>query len=270
MQEGFKKSDIEILVSTMNRNSLDFLKPMFPSHFSDYSILVVNQTNQDNLLQSDYPNVRVINSFEKGLSKSRNLALENTKGKLCVIADDDIKYNDDFQEKILRVFNENPDTAIAGFRVVNPEGTVFKKYPKARLINPDILQLLSIMSVEMVLNKTVMHDEAKFDERFGLGAQFTMGEEGVFVFSLKNQGFKIIMEPEVLLQHPKEHTNLKISVFEKYYIQGAFIYKIFPRNYFKWLFVKIFFDLKQGKIKFGDIKTALKAAAEGKKDLNQL
>lgn len=270
MQEGFKKSDIEILVSTMNRSSLDFLKPMFVSHFSDYSILVINQTTQNNLLQSDYPSVRVINSFEKGLSKSRNMALQNAKGELCVIADDDIQYKDDFQEKILRVFNENPDTAIAGFRVVNPEGTLFKKYPKARLINPDTLQLLSIMSVEMVLNKTVIHDEIKFDERFGLGAQFTMGEEGVFIFGLLNRGFKIIMEPEVLLQHPKEHTNLKISVSEKYYVQGAFIYKIFHKNYFMWLFVKIFFDLKQGKIKFGDIKTAWRAAAKGKKDLNRI
>lgn len=270
MQEGFKKSDIEILVSTMNRSSLDFLKSMFPSHFSDYSILIINQTTQDNLLQSDYPNVRVINSFEKGLSKSRNLALQNAKGKLCVIADDDIEYKNDFQVKILKVFNENPDAAIASFRVEKPDGTLFKKYSVTGLINPYILQLLNIMSVEMVLNKTVLQDKVKFDERFGLGAQFTMGEEGVFINSLLKQGFKIIIEPEVLLQHPEEHTNLKISVSEKYYVQGAFIYKIFHNNYFIWLFVKIFFDLKQGKIKFGDIKTALKAAAKGKKDLNQL
>ena len=270
MQEGFKKSDIEILVSTMNRNSLDFLKLMFPSHFSDYSILVINQTTQDNLLQSDYPNVRVINSFEKGLSKSRNLALQNAKGKLCVITDDDVIYKDDFQEKILIAFNENTNAGIISFRVEHPDGTLFKKYPKVRSINPDILQLLSIMSVEMVLNKTVMHDEVKFDERFGLGAQFTMGEEGVFIFDLIDKGVKVVMEPEVIVQHPEEHTNSKISVSEKYYVQGAFISKIFDKNYFKWLFVKIFFDLKQGKIKFGDIKTALRAAAKGKKDLNQL
>ena len=72
----FKEADIEILISTMNRDSLDFLIPMFSySHFSNFSILIINQTQSERILTSAYSNVRVINSFEKGLSKRRNLAL---------------------------------------------------------------------------------------------------------------------------------------------------------------------------------------------------
>jgi hypothetical protein len=62
----------------MNRNSLDFLIPMFPSRkFFEFNILIVNQTTENQLLNSEFPTVRIINSFEKGLSKSRNLALKN-------------------------------------------------------------------------------------------------------------------------------------------------------------------------------------------------
>ncbi len=66
--------DLEILISTMNKKSLDFLEPMFPFlHFSNFSILIVNQTQKDSILTSDYPNIRVINSFEKGTFKKQKL-----------------------------------------------------------------------------------------------------------------------------------------------------------------------------------------------------
>ena len=45
---------------------------------------------------SDFENIRVINSFEIGLSKSRNLAIKNALGDICIIADDDIEYVEDF------------------------------------------------------------------------------------------------------------------------------------------------------------------------------
>ena len=47
----FKKEDLEIVIATMNRNSLDFLIPMFPfCHFSNFPILIVNQTHENKLL----------------------------------------------------------------------------------------------------------------------------------------------------------------------------------------------------------------------------
>ena len=129
MQEGFNKSDIEILVATMNRNSLDFLEPMFASHFSNYNILIINQTTKGSLLVSHYPTVRVINFYDKGLTKSRNIALKNAIGKLCIITHDDVVFKSDFQEKILKAFNENKEAALISFRTEKPDGSLFKKYP---------------------------------------------------------------------------------------------------------------------------------------------
>ena len=67
----------------------------------DYRILIINQTTKDNLLESELTNVRVINSFEKGLSKSRNLAIRNAMGDICLIADDDITYKKGFKKDII-------------------------------------------------------------------------------------------------------------------------------------------------------------------------
>jgi len=267
LQEGFKKSDIEILVSTMNRSSLDFLIPMFSNHFSGYSILVINQTTSDAIAESNYPNVRVINSFETGLSKSRNLALSKATGKICIITDDDVVFKPQFEEKVLQAFNAVENAALIAFRTEKPDGSLFKKYPSKRITALTDFNMLSIMSVEMVINKAVLKDDVKFDERFGLGAKFTMGEEAIFAHTLKDKGYTIAMEPEVMVQHPELHSGLVQTTTEKYYIQGAFLSRVFKNGYLKWLFLKVFFDLKQGKLKFGEIYTALKAASKGRKDL---
>ena len=61
-----KSRELEILIATMNKTSLDFLSSMFSSQdYSNFTILIVNQTTKDKLLVSDHANIRVINSFEK-------------------------------------------------------------------------------------------------------------------------------------------------------------------------------------------------------------
>lgn len=254
------------MVSTMNRNSLDFLLPMFPfAHFSQFNILVINQTTEETILQSDYDSVRVINTFEKGLSKSRNLALDNAKGSLSIVADDDIVYEFNFTEKILMAFNQNPDAAIISFRAKTTQGRFFKKYPAKRVL-ADSFRRLNIMSIEMVLNREICGD-VRFNENFGLGAKFPLGEEAIFLNELYKKGLSIITEPETIVIHPEITSNDKVTVEEKYYVQGAFFTKLFGNRYLKWLFLKLFYDVKQNKLKPGQIKCAIKNAAKGRKDL---
>lgn len=266
MQEGFKKSDIEILVSTMNRTSLDFLVPMFPfSHFSEFSIVVINQTTPDKTTESPYPSVRVINSFDKGLSKSRNLALDNSKCNLCVIADDDVVYEPDFEESILLAYNQNPEAALISFRVKTPKGVLFKKYSQER-VTANFFQRLNIMSIEMVVNRMIC-DTIRFNENFGLGARFPMGEEAIFINELHKKKLAILNEPATIVTHPEITSNDRVTVEEKYYIQGALFTALFGNRYLKWLFLKLIFDIKQKKLKSWQIKDAFKSAATGRKDL---
>jgi len=80
LTKTYHTSDIEILIATMNRSNFEFLQSMFLfSGFYNFNILIVNQTTKDTILKSDLDTIKVINVFEKGLSKNRNLALQNAK-----------------------------------------------------------------------------------------------------------------------------------------------------------------------------------------------
>ena len=122
---------LEILISTMNRTSLDFLETMFPFEtIEELNILVINQTIQGSELKSKFANLRVINSYEKGLSKSRNLAIDNAIGDICLIADDDIVYVKGFQEVIKTAFEKYKNTSLIKFKIETFKGNVYKTYPK--------------------------------------------------------------------------------------------------------------------------------------------
>jgi len=265
LESFFTETDVEILISTMNQNSLDFLVPMFPFlHFSNLQILIVNQTQNGKELVSIYPNVRIINSFEKGLSKSRNLALENAVGKILLIADDDVVYQQGFIIKIIHAYNHFSDAATINFCAVKKDGSLMKKYSNRSKKNLNLFDVFNTSSIEMTLNKAILDKtKIRFDENFGLGGMFEMGEEAIFLFDLKAKKQQLVFEPEVIVQHTELTSSSKKSIEEKYYIQGALYTRIFKSNYIYWIFVKLFFDLKQYKLRFGELKAALKSSKKG-------
>jgi len=124
--------DLEILVATQDRNSLEFLYKMFPEkECHEYKILVVNQTDRKRIISEQQlgSNVRVINSFDKGISKSRNLALQNAIGKIILIADDDVVYTPGFEKKIISSFNSYSFISFAIFKIAGLKGIDYKEYP---------------------------------------------------------------------------------------------------------------------------------------------
>ena len=272
MINEFKNQDLEILVSTMNRNTLDFLIPMFPfCHFSEYSILIINQTQENNLLVSGFPSVRVINSFEKGLSRSRNLALKNAKGKIILIADDDIVYKKDFDTKIVQAHNQYQNKAVISFCIEKPNGVLFKKYLTSAKTNLSLIELFNILSIEISINKSIFDTlGVKFDENFGLGREFEMGEEAIFLSDIKFKIDQIAFVPRIIVAHPEVSSTDKFDFAQRYYIQGAFLSRVLKVDYFMGLAAKLFFDLKQGQLKLNQISAAIKNANRGKLDYYKL
>ena len=271
MDNPFKKEDVQILLSTMNRNSLDFLIPMFPfSHFSNFSILVVNQTTANNDLVSQFPTIKVINCYEIGLSKSRNVALKNAIGKILLLADDDVVFKENFDGKLVQAYNKYPGSVAIIFEIENEQGNKYRNYPTKKTQLSSYFQLFNCLSIEISLNKSIFDKlNASFDENFGLGSTFNMGEEAIFLVDLYNQKNQIWFYPEIIVVHPLISTNDKLDYEERYYIQGAFLAKVFDFGFYFQMAIKLFFDVKQKKIKCKQVPRAISKALEGKKKYSE-
>lgn len=271
MKKAFVENDIEILVATMNRTDLDFLSKMFPfKHFSNYNILIVNQS-KTKILLSEYPSIKVINSDAIGLSKSRNLALLNAVGKILIIADDDVVYQRDFTEKTIAAHNKLKQATVINFCAINKNGSYLKKYPINSKKQLNTFDIFNTSSIEMTINKERLDlAEIRFDENFGLGTSFEMGEEAVFLFDLKLNNQQISFENQILVKHEDLTTSNKIDPLRKYYIYGALLTRISKINYFYWLILKIFFDLRHKKLKLSSFLKVVTSAKKGRNKIQSL
>tara|TARA_B100000524_G_scaffold317692_2_gene196836 strand:+ start:1223 stop:1555 length:333 start_codon:yes stop_codon:yes gene_type:complete len=101
-----KKNNLEILISTTNKNKLDFIDNIFfKNNKYSHPILVINQSKEK--IKEISENIKVINSNSKGLSISRNLAIKNSSCQYCLLGDDDIVYKEDFYNTIIEAFEKS-------------------------------------------------------------------------------------------------------------------------------------------------------------------
>ncbi|RSK39169.1 glycosyltransferase family A protein [Mangrovimonas spongiae] len=270
--ENKSKVDFEVLISTMNRTSLDFLYYMFQHNdLSKTRVLIINQTIKGKELMSTLENVRVFNVLDKGISKSRNLAIANAVGEICLIADDDEVFVKGFKEVVLNTFHENKKVTLVRFKIETFEGDPFKNYSKLDTKKINVLDILSTSSIEVAFKRReVVNKKIIFNERFGLGAEFKMGEEQLFLNKIKESGLNMIYKADTIAFHNKMSTINKTTVKDKYLAQGAVCYKLFPKTMWFWIVLKLFFDLKQNKLKFKQINKAIQYSKQGKNKLLNL
>ena len=222
-----KNSILEILLSTKDRANLDFLNNIFINNNShSNSILIINQTQKTNFSCPKPDNVNLININEIGLSKSRNLAIHNAKSDICLLADDDIVYENNFDSVIINAFDQNPTADIITFKMNDFNGNQFKEYPKIKFHNKKSLS--SVNSVVIAFKRdSIVSNKILFDEKFGIGSVFQTADEYVFLQNALNLNLNIIFHNEVILSHPFNSSGKDVGSDRILFAKGALFYKYY-------------------------------------------
>ena len=259
-----KSIELEILIATMNRTSLDFLSSMFSRHnYLDFNVLLVNQTSEAKLLKSEHPNIRVINSFEKGLSKSRNIAINKAVKPICLFADDDVVFIDGFKESILEAHGAY-NYPIITFQTLTTQNNLYWKYPTKPTLHNEYIRNKTL-SIEITFKK----DELKglyFDERFGLGATFEDGENYIFLSEAMKKGLQLWFVNKTLSIHNPISSSDEVESDRLLYAKSAIhFYKYGNLAYF-WVFKFVFFIYRKKHISFYVISRKVKIGFKGIRD----
>ncbi|GEK88391.1 hypothetical protein SAMN04488100_10279 [Alkalibacterium putridalgicola] len=184
--------NMQVLLSTMNQRNYNLLNEMKIS--SD--TIVVNQTNGNQIDEFDYQGnyIKWINVTGKGLSKSRNIALYNSFSEICLLADDDLEYVDNYSELIKIQFESHAEADVLVFQVEGIEKK-FKKY-SSNSKNINFFNSMKVSSVEIAFKrKSIIEKNITFNELFGAGAIYSMGEENIFLIECLKKGLKIKYVP---------------------------------------------------------------------------
>ena len=166
-------------------------------------VVVVNQCDKDSVEEFDFVNnkgrvchAKFINTTERGLSKSRNMAIHHAWGDICQICDDDEWMADDGEEKILRAYEENPDAALILFALKRED--VQKLYPVEKK-SVGFVQILRSSSLQITFSHNLLRRNGiSFDEKMGSGTGNGGGEENLFMLTFRRKGLKLLYYPDVI------------------------------------------------------------------------
>ena len=97
------------------------------------SAVVINQCQREGFAQ--YGKVAMYDTTERGLTRSRNMAISKSEADICLLSDDDEEFVADYEQKILTAYERLPQADVIIFKMVNrpaafPDKVMELKFPK--------------------------------------------------------------------------------------------------------------------------------------------
>ncbi|MGI6213339.1 MAG: glycosyltransferase [Christensenellales bacterium] len=222
---------IEVLVSTMYRKDFDLIKKMNIKG----DAVIINQTDKDGYAEADTEKgkAKFISTTDRGLSVSRNAAIKAASGEVCLIADDDLRYADDYIEGVKKAYLELPRADIIVFDVLslNPERP--ERDFGNRIFKLGFKRALQVSSYRISFRpEKIAEKNITLNPVFGAGARFSMGEENIFMRECLKRGLKAYYYPYRIAEVTHEQSTWFAGYTDKYFRDlGAVYYKLFGGAY---------------------------------------
>lgn len=200
-------------------------------HLEDFSIyersrcttdaLIINQTDHEAYEERVIGGhlVRMYSTTQRGLSRSRNMALVHAKGDYCLIADDDEVLCDNYDQLIIDAFRRNPmaDAIAFNYNDANPRiQNTKRKIIKTECEAPKNKSFSSV-SLAFKREKVVM-EGIWFNVKLGAGSEIiSAGEESVWQSLARKKGLRIFQCPAYITTVSQANSTWFNGFDEKYF-----------------------------------------------------
>ena len=178
---------------------LDNIEVFLSSKNLESDILIINQCDKVASSEFYFFNnqgekylARIISTKDRGLSKSRNLAIANAKGEILLISDQDVVFQKGYSRNIVKTYEKRPEADIILFSV-SPNNRPNNQNDLTKI---GFISAMRAKSIETTLKREkIWKSGLKFDETMGAGSGNGSGEENKFLFDCLKNNFKIFRSP---------------------------------------------------------------------------
>ena len=226
-------STFEILCVTMNQN--DFSKVIDMNIHSD--VVFANQADRTELteLSCEGHKARMITTQTRGVGVNRNLALLHAQGDICLLADDDVEYYDDMEERILSEFAAHPDGDIIIFHLDSTDPVrIFQKAPKTKRLRFWNRAPSSAVRIAFRLS-AVKKGNIWFTTLCGGGCTFPSGEDSMWLNTARKKGLRMYVSTQTIGKVSYETSTWFTGYDRKFfYGKGAYHQAVHPHTTWLW------------------------------------
>jgi O-antigen biosynthesis protein len=245
--------DLSIII--VNYNVKEFLQNLIYSIEKAagslrYEIIVVDNASSDGSVEficEKFPNVILIANQENvGFSRANNMGLKIAKGKYHLLLNPDTLVQENTFTEMIRFFEENPETGLAGCKILNPDGTLqlacrrsfpgpwtsFSKvtglstlFPNSRIFaryNLTYRDENETYEVDAVSGSFMMIKREVYEKIGGLDEQFFMyGEDLDWCYRIQKGGYKVYYVHTTQIIHYKGESTRRSGLDETTHFYNA-------------------------------------------------
>ena len=192
--------NLEVLISCMNQQDMKIAEQTGIQSDAliinqcpqlEYSDDASSDRNTFAVQNSSRGNIRMLSTNTRGLSKSRNLAIQHAVGDVCLICDDDEQLDSSYEKIILNAYDALPEADIICFRIANQPSRLKQK--EQRLTKWTAMRIASWQIT--FRRESILKSGVRFDEDMGAGTGNGGGEEVKFLRDCIGAGLKAYYVP---------------------------------------------------------------------------
>ncbi|YCA42427.1 glycosyltransferase [Bacillus sp. JZ8] len=223
--------NVQVLVATMNQKDFNLIDKM--NIQSD--AIIANQCNENEIKEFTYKgnNIKYLSFSEKGVGLNRNNALMRAEADICIIADDDIVFVDGYEEKVCRYFEDNPKIDVIIFNLIEKP---LKRYIIKEEFKVKFHNYMKFGATRIAFRrKSITTHGITFNLRFGGGADFSAGEDTLFLNDCLKNKLNILAVPEFIASLTEDRDSSWFTGYtEKYFKDRGALYSCINQKW-AWL-----------------------------------
>lgn len=259
----------QVLAATMKQR--DFSKVDEMNIRSD--VVFANQADETKYEEKNINGckAKMITTTTRGVGINRNLALMYADADICLMADDDMVYNDGYAEGIKAAFEELPDADVIIFCCeLWRNGEMIGKAPLQtnRVGHLSTFKYGIHIAVKM---KRIKEKNINFSTLFGGGAAYSSGEDSLFIADCFKKGLKVYTHKFCIGKTTKDESTWFNGFTKKFlYDKGAF-YSAMSERFAKVLCLQLILRhrniYKEAGVSFFEAYKLMKSGIKGLKTL---
>ncbi|MDE6754642.1 MAG: glycosyltransferase family 2 protein [Muribaculaceae bacterium] len=267
MNSGY---DLDVLIASFGKEGLERLARLNIPKIDGVRWIISSQIPDKRYPpvpeQLQRPDILINFSDSEGLALNRNILLEIAEAPLCLIADDDQIFSPEGIRKIIESFNQNPSLSVAAFKYNSLPGK-YRDYPFTRISDEPIFEkdypdysfpldrpvrnfYISAIEIAFRLDDIKKH-RIRFNERFGIKAEYPCGEDSIFLHDCLNAGMKGKFFPILIATHLGSSTgSRKVGDPGILRAQGVLIPLLYPASGFPRVILKAWRSSRSSEASF--------------------
>ena len=235
---------IEHLVATTNME--DF--KLYSDLNLKTSAIIANQNGKNEFKKKINNNsiIKIISTDTKGVGKNRNLALMFADSDICILSDDDMKYEDNYLNIVQEAFKLLPeaDVIIFNIKTIGDSNELIHRRINKKIKKINSLNFMNYGAARIAFKlKAIRNKNIWFSTMFGGGSKYSSGEDTLFLADCLRKKMKIYAYPKFIATVKQETSTWIRGYNEKFfYDKGALLSQIRPKT--KYLFTLFYFPFR--------------------------